>query len=180
MWQFAVQVSDEVRAEMADCGGQAGEEDDPGAADAWRLTREMALPAAVCPDARTAAREAFALGVSHIGTAEGLLPLRLVHRRKPTRTPLLGRARLSLQSDSHQHEAARARRSWHVATADGLLLGAGRRSTHHAGRRLHAGDGTVAYCDEQRFLETAVSTRVESALTAQMVTFALSRTFGLF
>lgn len=35
-------------------------------------------------------------------------------------------------------------------------------------------------CDEQRFLETAVSTRVASALTAEMVTFALSRTFGLF
>ena len=34
--------------------------------------------------------------------------------------------------------------------------------------------------NEQRFLETAVSTRVASVLTAEMVTFALSRTFGLF
>ena len=35
-------------------------------------------------------------------------------------------------------------------------------------------------CDEQRFLQTAVATRVESVLSAQMITFALTRTFGLF
>jgi hypothetical protein len=35
-------------------------------------------------------------------------------------------------------------------------------------------------CDEKRFLETAVSKRIESVLTAEMVMFALNRTFGLF
>jgi hypothetical protein len=35
-------------------------------------------------------------------------------------------------------------------------------------------------CDEQRFLQTAVSTRIETVLTAEMVMFAQTRTFGLF
>ena len=68
--------------------------------------------------------------------------------------------------------------TWQPVMAYCLVPAAGQRTMPDADSML----ATALWlaCDEQRFLQTAVSTRLASALTAEMVTFALTRTFGLF
>ena len=70
------------------------------------------------------------------------------------------------------------RGTWQPVMAYCLVPAAGQRTMPDADSML----ATALWltCDEQRFLQTALSTRVASALTAEMVTFALTRTFGLF
>lgn len=70
------------------------------------------------------------------------------------------------------------RGAWQPVMAYCLVPAAGQRTMPDADSML----ATALWltCDEQRFLQTAVSTRIQSALTAQMVTFALTRTYGLF
>ena len=71
-----------------------------------------------------------------------------------------------------------SRGTWQPVMAYCLVPAAGQRAMPDADSLL-ATALWLTY-NEQRFLETAVSTRVASVLTAEMVTFALSRTFGLF
>ena len=70
------------------------------------------------------------------------------------------------------------RGTWQPVMAYCLVPAAGQRAMPDADSLLVT--ALWLTCNEQRFLETAVSTRVASVLTAEMVTFALSRTFGLF
>jgi hypothetical protein len=91
----------------------------------------------------------------------------------------VGRAcRFSLTPISTRRLERDGRGTWQPVMAHCLVPAAGQGTMPDADSML----ATALWltCDEQRFLQTAVSTRIESALTAQMVTFALTRTFGLF